>query len=439
MGDFNCVRYPNETIGAVVRAQETMPMNNWCASCGLDDLKSSGCFFTWNNKQQGYNIVFSKIDRALSNMAWQEVFPTAKVSFMPEGDFDHSPALLTVYPRGDSGKKPFKYYTMWRLSPQYDSTIRDQWNKRVEGTKMFVVVQKLKLVKAALKNLNKVGFHDVQVDDSISYHAMIDAQVEMHKHPGQIAYLEAEQIATRQYQVKHQIYIEYLKQKAKLEWIKHGDENTAIFHQSIRARRVQMQLYAITDAHGVWKDNAKGVEEAFIDYYQKLLGNNHVNRRHVLQQIVQIGPLINEEHRRVMNAPYTTEEVKAAMFSIPGNKAPGSDGFGAHIYRDNWELVGNEVTAAILDFFTHKKLLKELNSTVITLILELRGVLPDIIAENQGGFVHGRYIVHNIMVVKDMVKHYGRKSAKPSCLIKLDLQKAYDTVDWMFLHEMSST
>ncbi|XP_048496446.1 uncharacterized protein LOC125495695 [Beta vulgaris subsp. vulgaris] len=343
MGDFNCVRYPNERIGAVVRAQEMMPMNNWCAGCGLDDLKSSGCFFTWNNKQQGYNRVFSNIDRALSNMAWQEIFPTAEVTFMPEGDFDHSPSLLTVYPRSDSGKKPFKYYTMWRHSPQYDSTVRDQWNKRVEGTKMFVVVQKLKMVKAALKNLNKIGFHDVQVDNSIAYHAMIDAQKEMHNHLGQIAYSEAEQLATRQYQVKHQIYTEYLKQKAKLEWIKHGDENTAVFHQSIRARRIQNQLYTITDAHGVWKDNAQGVEVAFIDYYQKLLGTNHVNRRHVFQEIVQTGPMITDEHRRVMNAPYIAEEVKVAMFSISGNKAPGPDGFGAHFYRDNWELVGNEV------------------------------------------------------------------------------------------------
>ena len=214
------------------------------------------------------------------------------------------------------------------------------------------------------------------------------------------------------YQLKHQIYTEYLRQKAKVEWIKHGDENTAVFHQSIRARRVQNQVYAITDAYGVWQDHAEGVEEAFIDYYQKLLGTNHAHRKHVLQQIVQNDPLITEDHRRILNAPYTTEDVKQALFSILGNKAPGLDGFGAHFYRDNWELIGNELTTTILDFLTHKKLLKELNSTVITLIPKskcpttitdfrpisccnvlykcitkllcnrLREVIPDIIAKN---------------------------------------------------------
>lgn len=43
------------------------------------------------------------------------------------------------------------------------------------------------------------------------------------------------------------------------------------------------------------------------------------------------------------------------------------------------------------------------------------------------------------MVVQDMVKHYGRKYAKSSCLIKLDLQKAYGIVDQFFLHEMLFT
>lgn len=59
----------------------------------------------------------------------------------------------------------------------------------------------------------------------------------------------------------------------------------------------------------------------------------------------------------------------------------------------------------------------------------LRGILPDIIDENRGGFVHGRYIVHNIMVIQDLVKKYGSKSVSPSCLMKIDLQKLYDIVD----------
>ncbi|XP_057248213.1 uncharacterized protein LOC130590198 [Beta vulgaris subsp. vulgaris] len=58
----------------------------------------------------------------------------------------------------------------------------------------------------------------------------------------------------------------------------------------------------------------------------------------------------------------------------------------------------------------------------------LRKVLPELIMENQSGFVFRRYIVHNIMVLQDLIKHYGRKQAQSSCILTIDLQKAYDTV-----------
>lgn len=66
----------------------------------------------------------------------------------------------------------------------------------------------------------------------------------------------------------------------------------------------------------------------------------------------------------------------------------------------------------------------------------LRLVLPYVIEDTQGALVHSRNIVHNIVIVQDLVRHYNRKAAKPICIIKVDMQKAYDTVNWSFLKDM---
>lgn len=65
---------------------------------------------------------------------------------------------------------------------------------------------------------------------------------------------------------------------------------------------------------------------------------------------------------------FTANDVKGALVSIHGNKALGPHGFGSQFYRDNWDRVGNDVVVVILDFFSHRKLLKDVNLILITLI-----------------------------------------------------------------------
>lgn len=66
----------------------------------------------------------------------------------------------------------------------------------------------------------------------------------------------------------------------------------------------------------------------------------------------------------------------------------------------------------------------------------LSRVLGKIISQTQRAFVAGRYITHNILLCHNLVNHYSRKHCYPSCLLKVDLWKAYDTMDWEFSHDM---
>ena len=45
-------------------------------------------------------------------------------------------------------------------------------------------------------------------------------------------------------------------------------------------------------------------------------------------------------------------------------------------------------------------------------------------------------ILHNILLCQDIVKHYEWKYNLASCLLKVDLRKAYDMMDWYFNKDM---
>ncbi|XP_021855679.2 uncharacterized protein [Spinacia oleracea] len=160
-GDFNCVMGVEERIGAPARHAEITDINACMHVCSMEDIMCVGNLFTWNNKQYGAARVFSKLDRVLSNPAWQSAYCSAEACFLTEGEFDYSPGLIIVYPRHTGGRKPFRYFTMWKSSPDFAGIVLHQWNQHVHGSKMYTVVTRLKKVKLALRELNKKGFSDI--------------------------------------------------------------------------------------------------------------------------------------------------------------------------------------------------------------------------------------------------------------------------------------
>ncbi|XP_074317710.1 uncharacterized protein LOC141653760 [Silene latifolia] len=162
----------------------------------------------------------------------------------------------------------------------------------------------------------------------------------------------------------------------KTQWLEEGDSNTAYFHGAIKKRISMNKVIQIEDQYGT------------------------------------------------------------IFFDTPVDKSPGPDGYTSAFFKDSWDVIGEDVCAAIKDFFSTGKLLNQINATNITLILKLAQVLPDIISDNQGAFIKGRSIIENVLIRQDIVKLYNRKAVSLRCLLKIDLQKAYDTVEWNFVEQL---
>nr|GEX37625.1 putative RNA-directed DNA polymerase, eukaryota, reverse transcriptase zinc-binding domain protein [Tanacetum cinerariifolium] len=160
------------------------------------------------------------------------------------------------------------------------------------------------------------------------------------------------------------------------------------------------------------------------------------------------------------------QEIREAMFVMGDNKAPGPDGYTAAFFKEAWEILATNVTKAIKEFFTNGVLFKELNHTILALILKvtspmkindyspiscfnilykcisriisnrMKGSLADLVSLNQSTFVLGRRIYDNILLTQELMHNYHLDRGTLRCAFKVDSQKAYDTVYWKFLYDL---
>ena len=81
-----------------------------------------------------------------------------------------------------------------------------------------------------------------------------------------------------------------------------------------------------------------------------------------------VQPRVSEAMHHTLEKEFSASEVRDALFEMAPSKAPGVDGFTAGFYQRHWDVVGEDVTKAILGFLIGGELPFGLNDTAITLI-----------------------------------------------------------------------
>ncbi|XP_019223716.1 PREDICTED: uncharacterized protein LOC109205460 [Nicotiana attenuata] len=337
MGDFNNVLNTDERIGSKVIVAETKEFKQCVDTCCLQELKSTGAFYTWNNKRSGEDRVMSRIDRVLVNFDWMSMIPTSTVHYMTEGLYDHSPAIISWDNRKQMVNRHFKYFNMWSMDPDFKGKVAESWSTGINGTKMYQIVGKLNRLKRVLKQLKRTKFSNIEGKAEQAKKDLEECQQHIYRR-----YKEASD--------------QFLGQKSKVQWLKQGDKNNKYFHSYIKARINANKILPIKDSKGNKVTNVEGITGAFVEFYSNLLGSTTDKRDHVCSPLVREGKVVTEEQRQMLTEDFTEKEVKQALWQIDGEKAPGPDGCGSKFFKDSWEITGKALKEAALEFFESGKI-----------------------------------------------------------------------------------
>lgn len=122
-----------------------------------------------------------------------------------------------------------------------------------------------------------------------------------------------------------------------------------------------------------------------------------------------------------------------------------------------------DIYDAVIEFFETGKMPRVINCTTVTLLSKipnpaaikdyrpisccsvlfkiiakllasrLQKVMSFLIDEAQAGFIPGRKGADNTILAHELIRAYSRKHISLRCMIKVDLQKAYDSVEWSYV------
>lgn len=59
--------------------------------------------------------------------------------------------------------------------------------------------------------------------------------------------------------------------------------------------------------------------------------------------------------------------------------------------------------------------------------------MPRTISAKQSAFIKGRLLMENVLLATELVKDYHKANVTPRCAMKIDISKAFDSVQWSFL------
>ncbi|KAG2271460.1 hypothetical protein Bca52824_066015 [Brassica carinata] len=240
-GDFNDLLDNSEKVGGPLRWEGSfLAFQNFVSENGLWDLQFSGNSLSWRGTRYSL-FIQSRLDRAMANIDWMEMFPAARSEYLRFEGSDHRP-LVTHFDKHLKKKKGLLRYDR-RLSekPEIRELVETTWKTSDTDS----VLTKINQVRCKLIEWAKI--QAARAKEHISSHQVLLEQALSDSNPNQDRIEELKLILNMTYAEAEAFW----RQRSRIQWLNGGDRNSSFFHAVTRGRRACNIFSIIEDEAGI--------------------------------------------------------------------------------------------------------------------------------------------------------------------------------------------
>lgn len=187
---------------------------------------------------------------------------------------DHCPAVIKFPDHTVKKPKPFRFSNYIVERPNFIEVVKDEWCKGGETNTLGQCMGKLKRLKKTMKQMNWQNGDLFERVKNLKIE-LRNAQQMIDKFPFNedlrkkgVSLLEQINEAIRDEEL-------FLFQKAKVEWLRDGDRNSAFFRKTIKGGIHRNKVMQVCNDQGI-KFEGDDVATQFVEHFTKFLGTSYL-------------------------------------------------------------------------------------------------------------------------------------------------------------------
>lgn len=275
-----------------------------------------------------------------------------------------------------------------------------------------------------------------------------------------------EEIATKREELEHirkeKLMGAFIRSRAN--WIENGEKPTQYFCGLENRHFTNKRMDVLINKNGMEITNDEEIVEETKRFYENL----YTSKEDELLELdstfsTLIETRLSDEEALDLEGEIKIKELADCLKLMKNNKSPGSDGFTVEFFKFFWKDFKHFICNSLNEAYRVNRLSVTQREGVIVCIPKgdksrkylknwrpicllnvlyklcsgcianrIKKILPQIIHEDQTGFIKNRFIGDNIRLTYDIIQYINRTN-NTGMLLLIDFEKAFDSVAWKFI------